>query len=105
MEIVITSNNNKMNLLKKLLKEKRFNKYKFYTMNEFKKNMCFDYNDEALEYIVSKYHVNLNIAKIYMDNMYFLENKKYIFFCFINKIYKITKYKLRWYNAKFFRIC
>ena len=73
MEIVITSNNNKMNLLKKFLKEKRFNKYKFYTMNEFKKNMCFDYNDETLEYIVSKYHVNLNIAKIYMDNMYFLE--------------------------------
>ena len=47
MEIVITSNNNKMNLLKKFLKEKRFNKYKFYTMNKFKKNMCFDYNDEA----------------------------------------------------------
>lgn len=82
MEIVITSNNNKMNLLKKFLKEKKFNKYKFYTMNEFKKNMCFDYNDEALEYIVSKYHVNLNIAKIYMDNMYFLEcidNEKIIF--------------------------
>ena len=32
--------------------------------NEFKRNMFFDYNDEALEYIVSKYHVNLNIAKI-----------------------------------------
>lgn len=82
MEIVITSNNNKINILRKFKKNKMFNKYRFYTMNEFKKNVLFDYNDSTLEYIMSKYKVSLNIAKIYVENMYFLsdcDDEKVIF--------------------------
>lgn len=86
MEIVITSNNNKFNILRDLRKNKQFNKYKFYTMNEFKKNIMFDYNDNALEYIMDKYKVSLNIAKIYIENMYFLEDINDEKVIFLNKL-------------------
>ena len=74
MNIVITNEFNKLEALKTLNKEKKFNKNKFISFNELKKKLYFDYNDKTLEYIIKKYNVNINIAKIYLDNLYFLKD-------------------------------
>lgn len=82
MNVVITNEFNKIELLKKINIEKKFNNNKFLTFKELKKKLYFDYDDRALEYIIEKYNVNINIAKIYLDNLYFLkelDDKKIIF--------------------------
>ena len=73
MNVVITNEFNKIELLKKINIEKKFNNNKFLTFKELKKKLFFDYDDRALEYIINKYNVNINIAKIYLDNLYHLK--------------------------------
>ena len=63
-----------MRLLIVLSKEKRFNNNKFYSFRELKKKLIFDYNNKTIEYVMNKYNVNINIAKIYLENLYFLKD-------------------------------
>lgn len=88
MKIVITNEFNKIEILKKLTKEKKFTNYKFITFNELKKKLLFDYNDLAYEYIMNKYKVNINIAKIYLENIYFLKDIKDEKVIFLNNLKK-----------------
>ena len=79
MDVVITSKGNKTQILEDNNREKKFCTYKFYDFKSLKKKLLFDYDDEALSYIMNKYRVNINIARIYVENMYFLkdlENEK-----------------------------
>lgn len=73
MNIVITNNTLKEDFLKKISKNKIINDNKFMSFSELKKKLFFDYHDDTLEYIMNKYKVNINIAKIYVDNLYFLK--------------------------------
>ena len=102
MNIIITNESNKLKLLNKLNNNKIFNNNKFITFKELKKKLFFDYDDNTLEYIMTKYNVNINIAKIYLDNMYFLkeiDNDKVIF---LNKLKKeLDDNKLLIYNPLF----
>ena len=45
---------------------------KIMTLEEVKRNIYFDYTDEAILYIMDKYKVKSNIAKIYLDNIYYI---------------------------------
>jgi len=102
MNIIITNESNKLKLLNKLNNNKVFNNNKFITFKELKKKLFFDYDDNTLEYIMTKYNVNINIAKIYLDNMYFLkeiDNDKVIF---LNKLKKeLDNNNLLIYNPLF----
>ena len=102
MNIIITNESNKLKLLNKLNNNKVFNNNKFITFKELKKKLFFDYDDNTLEYIMTKYNVNINIAKIYLDNMYFLkeiDNDKVIF---LNKLKKeLDENNLFIYNPLF----
>ena len=64
--------------------------------------MFFDYDDRALEYIINKYNVNINIAKIYLDNLYFLkeiDDEKVIFLNNLKK--ELDEQNLLIYDDKF----
>lgn len=74
-QLIITSNVNKHNLLRKLNKE--LINIKVYSINEFNKLYYFDYNEETIYYVMKKYNVKYEIAKIYIDNMYYVEEKSY----------------------------
>lgn len=74
-QIIITSSVNKKNLLKKINKE--LINIKIYSINEFNKLYYFDYNEETIYYVMSKYNIKYEIAKIYIDNMYYIEDKSY----------------------------
>lgn len=74
MDIVITSESNKINLLKKYSEEKAINRNKFYSFKELKKKIYFDYDEKTIEYVMKKLNVNIYIAKIYIENMYYLSN-------------------------------
>lgn len=84
--IVITNNSNKKMILKEISKNKLLLNIKFYSFRELKKKLYFDYNDITLEYIIKKFNVSLSIAKIYLDNMYFLKDLKKEKVVFLNNL-------------------
>ena len=72
--VIICNNNQKESLLKE---NKELNNNKYYTLSEFIKNLYFDYDYKAILYIIKKYNVKYDIAKEYLDNLIYVEDKKY----------------------------
>ena len=72
-KIIITTSNEK----KELLKTKQLEARKIYTYEEFKRLFYFDYNEKTILYIMEKYKVKRAIAQIYINNLYYIENKPY----------------------------
>ncbi len=72
--LIITRDAKKRDLLKRIGKEKKLSNAKIIGLEEFKKKYCFDYTKEAIFYIHKKYDVNMEIAKIFADNLYYLED-------------------------------
>ena len=56
-----------------LLSDKLFN-IKIITLNELKRNYYFDYDNETIYYVCSKYNVIPDIAKIYINNLYYIKD-------------------------------
>lgn len=102
MNIYITNEANKMRLLDVLSKEKKFNNNKFYSFKELKKKLIFDYNNKTIEYVMNKYNVNINIAKIYLENLYFLKDLDDNKVKFLNALKKdLDENNLLIYNKEF----
>lgn len=102
MKVIVTNEYNKINILEKLTKEKRFNDNKFFSFKELKKKLFFDYDNRAIFFIMKNYNVNIDIAKIYLENIYFLKNvdeKKVRFLMDIKK--RLDENELLIYNEKF----
>ena len=102
MNLIITNEFNKMDILKKLTDEKKFNNYKFYSFNELKKKLFFDYDNKTIEYVMKKYNVNLSIARIYIENLYFLKEVRNKKIEFLNNLKKeLDDNNLLIYNNQF----
>lgn len=102
MKVIVTNEYNKINILEQLTKEKKFNNNKFFSFKELKKKLFFDYDNRAIFFIMKNYNVNIDIAKIYLENMYFLKNiddKKVRFLMDVKKI--LDENKLLIYNEEF----
>lgn len=72
--IIICSKNSKEQLLKSM---KKLLNVKFFTMDEFIKNYCFDYDEKAILYLIKKYNIKYEIALEYLSNLIYIENKTY----------------------------
>ena len=72
-KIYITSNQNKLFLLNKLRNNNDLSSLVM-SINELKKNIYFDYDDETLFYIVNHYHTTREIAQTYVEAMYYLND-------------------------------
>lgn len=70
--IIITTNTNKKDILKSSNKE--LLNLKIYSIQEFNKLYFFDYDEETIYYVMSKYNVKEEIAKIYLDNMTYIND-------------------------------
>ena len=76
--IIICENNYKKYLLRKFWQEKLFLNVKFYSKKEFIDNYLFGYAEKTVSYLVDKYNYKVDIAKMYLDNIYYVEDKNYI---------------------------
>ena len=86
--VVITNDNNKKMILRKISKNKLLLNLKFFTFNDLKKKLYFDYDYKTLEYMIKKYRVKPSIAKMYLENMYFLKNINNKKIKFLNELKK-----------------
>ena len=74
-DIIITTNIIKKELLNEF--SKSLTNIKIYTLSEFSKSFYYDYDDEAILYIMDKYNVIYEIAKIYISNLTYITNQTY----------------------------
>ena len=72
--IVICTNENKKKILRENSKKHLFQNLKFYTFQELKKNLFFDYDNQAISFVMNYLHVSIQVAKVYLDNLYFLKD-------------------------------
>ncbi len=76
--LIICPTEEKNRILERMCHEDTFYNIKFMTKKEFIDNYFFSYTDEALYYLVKKYNYNLDVAKVYLNNLIVIdENKNY----------------------------
>ena len=73
-KLVIVKDEMKNSLLELISKCNKILNIKIITLSELKKKYYFDYDREAIHYICNKYNVNFDVAKIYLNNMYYLND-------------------------------
>ena len=61
----------------KILMRNKLVNIKVINMQEFVSKYYFDYDEEAILYIVNKYNVKYDIALTYIKNLYYIDNQKY----------------------------
>ena len=90
-KIIICPNIYKLKLLEKLNNNKELHSIKFMTKKEFINNYYFSCNDNAIYYLMNKYNFNLDVTKVYLNNLYIIDtnkdynNKKLLFLRYIKK--------------------
>lgn len=62
---------------------------KIYSLDEVKKHLYFSYDEKSILYLMDKYNYKYEVSKTLIDNMYYLENKKYS----SNKLNELLKLK------------
>ena len=75
--IIICKPSVKEYLLKKLEKENEFFNIKFMDFNEIKEHLYFSYDYNTIKYLTKKYNYKYDIAKMYIDNIYYVSDKTY----------------------------
>ncbi len=73
-KLVIVKDEMKNSLLELISKCNKILNIKIITLSELKKKYYFDYDREAIHYMCNKYNVNFDVAKIYLNNMYYLKD-------------------------------
>ena len=76
-DIIVTESIYKLDILNKLNIKKELINVKFITKKEFLSKYYFSYDEKAVYYLMNKYNINESIAKVYLDNLYYIDNKKY----------------------------
>ena len=87
--LIICDNDIKEKMLSFLNAEKNIYDIKFMNINEVVKKLYFDYDKESIYYLMNKYNLTYEIAKIYIDNMYYIDDKEYK----NDKLNMLVKYK------------
>jgi len=76
--IIVCENSYKTYLLKEMSKNHIFLNVKFYSKKEFLNEYLFSYDEKAIYYLFNKYKYKVEIAKMYLENLYFIkDNKEY----------------------------
>ncbi len=71
--IIVCSSTIKM----KILKQNLLLNIKIMNINQLIKKLTFDYDDKAILKVIEKEKVKYSLAKMYLDNIYFIEDKEY----------------------------
>lgn len=62
---------------RKILSLNKLVPIKFMKMEEFIRKYIFDYSEDAILYVMDNYHVKYEVAKMYIDNLYYVDDMDY----------------------------
>ena len=75
--LLIVPSNIKDNILDRIDEENRLINIKIVSFNELKKELLFSLDDEASLFLMDKYKLKKEVAEEYLNNLYYVEDKKY----------------------------
>lgn len=75
--MIVVCDNKRKDIILEKLNDGPLNNIKFISKSEFIRKFYFDYDKRAVYYLMQKYHCNSDIANIYLENIYYVEDKKY----------------------------
>ena len=103
--LIICPNEQKSKILEKLEQENKLYNLKFMTKKEYLDNYFFTYKDNALLYLMKKYHYKVDVCKVYLNCLYVIDenkvyqNKKLLFLQNLKK--ELQEQGLLEYNSSF----
>ena len=74
-DLIVTQNQIKEEILKKISKEKKLIKTKFMTLEELKKTIFPSYDERSIYYLMKKHNLKYTITKEYLDNIFIDEDQ------------------------------
>lgn len=75
--LLICPNDIKKIILQELNKINKLISIKFMTIEELVKKYYFDYDNKTILYLINNYHINYDIALIYLKNIYYVNDYNY----------------------------
>ena len=75
--IIVCPSSIKKRVLKEIDKKDKLINVKIYSLEELKRLVFFDYDINAILYLMDKYHYSYDVSKYYINNLYFVEDKSY----------------------------
>lgn len=80
--LIICPTEEKNKILNKLQEQTKLYNIKFMSIEEFKSNYFFSYDEKSIYYLMKKYSYNIDVCKVYLNNLYVID---------VDKIYKSEK--------------
>ena len=74
--LIICPNETKMKLLKDSSSKNELLNIKFMTKEEYKNIYYFSYDEKTLAYLMKKYNYNIDVCKVYLNNLYVIDEAK-----------------------------
>lgn len=87
--VLVIPNNIKSNVLLELNKLDKLYNIKIMNLNKLIQNLTFTYEKEAIYYLINKYNIKYEVAKVYLDNIRYVDVKDYK----IDKLNKLSDIK------------
>ena len=75
-KLIICPNEEKLKILLSFNNTNEIQSIKFMTKNEFFNNYYFSYNDDTIYYLMKKYQFNIDVCKVYLNNLYVIDIDK-----------------------------
>jgi len=88
--LIICPNYLKKDIINQINNFNKLISYKIMDLNTFKQNYFFSYDKKAIHYLMKKLNLKYEIILEYLDSMYYIENKNYIF-SKLNKLNELKK--------------
>lgn len=85
--IIVCNYNNKKIILEELNNYNKLFPIKFLTLNELYDSMFFKYDTKTLYNVINKYNIKLDVAKVYLNNLIYINN------CSSKKLDKLIQIK------------
>ena len=70
--VLIVPNSIKESVITTITEQKPLTNIKYISLEELRRKVIFDYDERAIFYLMEKYNIKYDVAKIYLDNIIYV---------------------------------
>ena len=74
--VLVIPNSIKEEVITTVTKEKPLINIKYISLEELRRKVIFDYDEKAIFYLINKYNIKYDVAKIYLDNIVYVSDSE-----------------------------